>query len=139
MYFRPGGRDDRKRYEYNFLVVQKYLINKCNNREIVTFFKERNFKNIAIYGASELGKCVINDLADTDIQISCIVDQAYLNYPNGCKGIKVISKKDLSNYDDIDIILVTVLYEFNDIVDALVEEGVDLDKIISITDVVYSL
>ena len=45
MYFRPGGRDDRKRYEYNFLVVQKYLINKCNNREIVTFFKEKDILN----------------------------------------------------------------------------------------------
>ena len=139
MYFRAGGRDERKRYECNYSVTQKYLVNKCNNREIASFFKERNINKIAIYGVNDLAKCMINDLANTDVEISCIIDRAASNFPNGCKGIRVIEKSELSSYKDIDVIVIAVLYEINDILDGLEEEGISLDNVISITDVVYSL
>ena len=139
MYFRPGGRDERERYQYGFLTVQRYLTNKCNNKEIKEFFIKYNIKRIALYGASELGKCIISDLKDSGIEIAYIVDQASANYPNGCRGIDVIDKSEICKREEVDAILITVLYELNKIVDALVDVNVDIDKIININDVVYSL
>lgn len=138
MYFRIGGRDERTRYQYNYRTVQQYLSIKCEKKEIADFFRDRGYRKIAIYGMGELGKCVLNDLKDSDIEISYIVDQAYNNFPQGIEGISVIGRDIISQQEEVDIMVVTVLYEFNQIVDALAEQ-IELEKIINLSDVVYSL
>ena len=138
MYFRTGGRDERKRYQYAYLTVQQYLSIKCQKKSIETFFVERGYRNIAIYGMGELGKCVLNDLKDTSVHISYVIDQAYKNYPGGVDGVPVIGKKMVCQQEEIDIVVVTVLYEFNKIVDDLLDE-IELEKIVNLSDIVYSL
>ena len=138
MYFRTGGRDERKRYQYAYLTVQQYLSIKCQKKSISVFFEERGYKRVAIYGLGELGRCVLNDLSDTKIKVLYVIDQAYNNYPLGVNGIPVINKEMIYEQEDIDVVVVTVLYEFNKIVDSLLEE-IELEKILSLSDVVYSL
>lgn len=138
MYFRTGGRDERERYQYTYLTVQQYLSIKCQKKSIVDFFLERGYKKVAIYGLGELGRCVLYDLLDTEVKVLYVVDQNNKNYPLGINGIPVISKETIQQQGDIDVIVVTVLYEFNNIVDSLLEK-IELEKIINLSDVVFSL
>lgn len=139
MYFRPGGRDDRERYQYSFLTVQRYLTVKCQKKNPSQFFEQYQMKKIAIYGLGELAKCLLNDLAESDLKIAYIVDQAYASYPNGYQGIPVVGVDTIKEQEAVDVMVVTVLYEFNQIVDALLEQQIALDNIINMNDIVYSL
>ena len=139
MYFRPGGRDDRERYQYNFLTVQRYLSMKCQNKEPIDFFRTYQIKKIAIYGLGELGKCLINDLKESEIEIAYIVDQAYMAYSGGYQGNPVIGTDSIQLQNDVDAVVITVLYELNQIIDLLLEQHVPIDKIINMNDIVYSL
>lgn len=139
MYYSAGKRDEREKYQYNYLTVQKYLTNKCNDKEIKDFFINRNIRKIALYGVSKLCKCIVNDLRDSGIEILYIVDRAAASYPNGCKGIEVIDKSEICKREEVDVIVITVLYEFNMVVDSLLEANVDIDKMININDIVFSL
>lgn len=139
MYFRMGGRDERERYQYNYQTVLRYLTVKCQNKQPSDFFEEHKMERIAIYGAGELGKCLIQDLIDSNIQIAYIVDAAFSSFPNGYLGIPVIGPNDIQEQQEVDVVVVTVLFELNKIIDLLVEKRVSLDKIINISDVVYSL
>lgn len=139
MYFRPGGRDDRERYQYSFLTVQRYLTMKCQKKNPSQFFEKYQMKKIAIYGLGELAKCLLNDLAESSLEVEYIVDQAYASYPNGYRGIPVIGVGDIKEQKDVDVMVVTVLYEFNQIVDSLLEQQIPLDNIINMNDIVYSL
>ena len=110
MYFRIDGRDERERYQYAYLTIQQYLSMKCQKKNIFDFFEKRGYKKVAIYGLGELGKCVLNDLSDTNVKVSYIIDQAYNNYPCGVKGIPVINKELICQQEEIDVVIVTVLY-----------------------------
>lgn len=139
MYFRMGGRDERERYQYNYQTVLRYLTMKCQNKNAADFFKKSNMTRIAIYGLEEVGQCLIQDLQDSDIHISYIVDAAVASFPDGYLGIPVIGPDDIQIQEHVDVIVVTVLFDLNRIVDLLQEKNWDLDKIINISDVVYSL
>ena len=139
MYFRTGGRDERERYQYSYRTVQRYLSLKCQKKELKDFFIKNNFRKIAVYGNGELGKCIINDVINSEIEISYIIDQAFSAYPKGYKEIPVIGVEDIQKQGKVDVIVVTVLFELNDIIDLLLEKGIELENIINISDVVYSL
>ena len=139
MYFRMGGRDERERYQYNYQTVLKYLEVKCQNKQIELFFEENNMKKIAIYGVDDLGKCLIQDLVNSEAEIVYIVDQAYYSYPEGYLGIPVISPGEIQEQTKVDAMVITVLFELNSIIDLLMEKDIELEKIINISDVVYSL
>lgn len=139
MYYRPGGRDEKARYQYSYLTLQQYLTMKCQKKEPADFFRKNELKRVAIYGAGELGKCLIHDLIGTDIQIEYIIDMAYKQYPNGYKGIPVVGLDEMKACEEVDAVVITVLFEMNSIMDTLLEKGVSLEKILNINDVVYSL
>lgn len=139
MYFRTGGRDERERYQYNYRTVQRYLSLKRQKKEIKDFFEKNKFKKIALYGNGELGKCMINDIMNSEIEISYIIDQAFESYPKGYEGVPVINIEDVKKQEEVDVIVITVLYELNNIIDLLTEQEIPLEKIINISDVVYSL
>lgn len=139
MYFRTGGRDERERYQYNYLTVQRYLSMKCRKKEPRDFFFKHGLKKIAIYGVGELGKCLICDLEDSGIEIAYILDRAFETYPKGYKGIPVINPVYVNEQEEVDAIVITTLFEMNVIIDLLLEKGQELDNIINISDIVYSL
>ena len=134
-----GGRDERERYQYSYQTVLRYLVIKCQDKTPADFFEKNNMRKIAVYGVGELGKCLIRDLVDSNIQIAYIVDQAFTSYPKGYLGIPVISVDDIQKQQDVDVMVVTVLYELNTIVDLLLQRNIDLGRIINISDIVYSI
>lgn len=137
MYFRPGGRDDRERYMYSFLTVEQYLKKKCNGEDIAQVFYDNGYKSVAIYGAGELGECLYKDLIHSNIVIDCFVETNSESFYNGKCGLPVISVKEVEKKCKADVIVISAIYYTNEIIDALLQYGWPLEKIMNLSDVVY--
>lgn len=137
MYFRTGGKDEREYYQYNYNTVLTYLSAKCKNKQVVDFFEKHSFCKIAICGIGDLGKCFVNDLINSNIHIEYIIDSSAESYPNGYKGIPVVNIDNIKN--NVDVIVITEVFELNKMIDILLDQNIEIEKIININDVVYSL
>lgn len=138
MYYRANGRDERTRYEYKYLTVKQYLKRKCDNYDFSKVFAQHNYKNIAIYGAGELGVCLCKDLMGTDVNIDCFIEMRIEKFPKRLlMGNPVISLPEVSEKCKSDVIVVTPVFEYNEIIDSLISVGWSFEKIMSLNEVVF--
>ena len=139
MYFRPGGRDDRERYQYSYPTVLKYLKIKCRGKEVGTFFKEFKLEHIVICGFTELAICFLEDLKKSKIAVDYIVDTNMATVVKEYQGIEIVGMEAVKDWQETGIVIITDLYAVNRIVSELLNQGIPLEKIINLNDVLYSL
>lgn len=83
---------------------------------IAKWLLKKGYKNVAIYGMGKLGKCLADRLSGTEIHVICGIDMN----PSNFKDIEVISTKDvLSRQISADVIIITPLYQYDEIVKKL--------------------
>lgn len=113
---------------YNVLNQWMKIKNEASSLE--EYFKKRGYSTIAIYGMGEIGCRLYEELENTSINVSYVIDkEAESKY----SSIRII---DISNkLDDVDVIVVTPIFDFENIKIAL-EEKTDI-KVISFEDVIY--
>lgn len=74
---------------------------------------EKGITKVAIYGMGKLGKCLADRLENGKVKVVCGIDQKQLDFRN----IPVVSIEQFcEEYYEVDAIIVTPLYEFQDIV-----------------------
>lgn len=111
-------------------VLQEWIYSAQLGRPIKGFFHKHNLKNIAIYGDGDIGLLFCQELIHTsDINICCFIDRRKRENPF---GIPNVQQYDLSL--NAEIIVVTVLTEYESIREKLIREGADY--IISLADVI---
>jgi len=133
-----------KRQESDFKVIKKneailkmfnqWLILKQEGKTLDTYFKENNFKKIAIYGMSYAGERLLDDLKGTDIEVLYAVDQ---NADRMFAEVDMITKEEIAHQREVDAVIVTAIYFFDDIEEEL-SELVDC-PIVSLEDIIYEL
>ncbi len=132
-----------ERFAFAYPTLLKYLENKINNLNICSLFYKNNYSSIAIYGLGGvygLGRLFFDDIKNSDINIKYFIDKnLHSKYPEGYSGIPVISLDSLPEQEPVDVIVVTPVFYYNEIVNDLMGLKISLDKIISITDVVYDM
>ena len=105
---------------------------KQNKKELKKYFLENDFRKIAVYGVSYVGKCLIRELQDTEIEIVYVIDQ---------RGDAVDLEEEIRLFhpDDeleaVDAVIVTSVYYFEQIEKKL-EKKIDC-PIISVSDIVF--
>lgn len=139
MYFTPRGKDQRIQRVLDFPTAQKLSEILVSQAEISVFFEIIGLKRIGIAPFNHFGQCMARMLKDKDIGITCFMDKRYDKYNNnGYLGIPIKSYGSLKN-DDIDAIIITSNFYFNDIVDSLLEHGIAIEKLIGINTVLYGM
>jgi len=103
-----------KYYKYTDL-MDKWMEKLENGDSLNTFFSERKYSNIAIYGMGILGRHLKQQLGGTDIRIQYIIDKRKDLIRS---EIQVINLGE--NMSDIDAIIVTPFDEFENIKEELV-------------------
>lgn len=98
----------------NFLV--HYLKANIDNKNFKTYFKEKNYNKIAIYGFGTTGKLLYDEIKD-EIEICCIIDKSDTAKIN--VEVEVIKPRDIINYENINIIIVTPYFQFYEIRNSL--------------------
>ena len=115
-FFAQGIAEDKvvKRYRLNALCFEKWVSLLENNISISLFLLRNEIKHVAIYGMGEVGKHLINELRDTEVQIDYIIDRRYMkNSPR----YKIVSPD--SELPKVDAIIVTPLWDYENIYEML--------------------
>lgn len=103
-----------------------------DNKNIINYFKARNFNNVAVYGIGYLGKHLVKELVRSEIKIDYIIDK-YIK--ENSDNITMYGPEEA--LPDTSVIVVTALMDFDEIA-ALLETKVKC-PIISLEDVIYEI
>ena len=128
----------KKRYKGYYNVVNQWLRNKNENRDVVSYFINNNFSKIAIYGMGEMGNRLYEELRGTDIKVAYFIDKNAEEIYYSEDDIPVIGLDDIENQEKVDAIIVTPIYDFDSIEEALLERSVEAE-IISLEDIIYEV
>lgn len=120
------------KYIRMFGVLDYWFEMKRKHKEIETYFRNNDFRTIAVYGIGYLGKHFVEELDQSDITVKFIVDKKAEQSPN---KIAIYRPDDL--FPEVDVIVVTAIVDFDDISD-LLESKVDC-PIVSLEDIIYEL
>ncbi len=121
-------------------VAVRFLDIINNDEDISIFFRHFGWKKIAVCGMSRFCKTFIKLMKNSDIEIEYIFDKNCQNFPDGeYMRISIKSYAELKEIELPDMIVVTSNYYYNDIVDELIENNVPLERILSLSDVIFGM
>ncbi len=87
-----------QQYQQYLDMMNQWLIICEEGRHLDKYFKERDYKNIAVYGMAVYGRALVRDLQKTDIHILYGIDRQvmkpYLNV-NVCQPENIQEKPDV--------------------------------------------
>lgn len=119
---------DKFKGYYNLL--NQWLMIKQSGKTLETYFIDKGFKSIAIYGMGEMGTRLYDELKNTEIEIKYAIDK---NALSSMSEIEVVETED--NFEKVDAIIVTATFAFIEIEEEL-KKKVDY-PIVSLEDVVF--
>lgn len=125
-------RAERDKYFALFLILEQWLSNKQNHREVEDYLEWKGCRCIAIYGMSVLGNLLYQDLKDSAIQIKYAIDR---NSNDMYFDIPVVRPSD--SYREVDVIIVTAVADYDKIQRYIKKKS--RIPILSIEDVVYGV
>lgn len=113
-------------------LFEQWIFTKQEGKSVVDYLKEKNIKSVAIYGMSYVGNRLYDELEGTDISVKYVIDR---------KGDSCYVEVDVFKPEDelmpVDAVLVTAVYYFDEIEEALSEK---LDcPILSLEDILYEM
>ena len=96
-----------------------WMLLKQSSVSIEEYLLNQNITNIAIYGASFLGIRLYYELKNSKVRVKYLLDKNPAIYR---KDIEVKNPK-ANSYEDVDIVIVTALYTYDEIKVLLMEKG----------------
>lgn len=120
------------KYLILFLMMNQWVKVKQEGKTLESYFVQKGYRNIAVYGMSYVGRTLVDELADSAVHIKYGIDQ---NTDIVCEGIDIISPED--KLKDVDAVVVTPVSFFAKIEECL-SKKVNC-PVISLEDVLYEL
>ncbi|MCM1154128.1 MAG: hypothetical protein NC489_15065 [Ruminococcus flavefaciens] len=124
--------DKSKKHFELFRMMTQWVRIKQEGKNLSSYFEQRGYKKIAVYGMSYAGETLINELRDTGIEVAYGIDK---NADNIFADIPTVSIED--SLEKVDAVVVTAITFFVEIEDMLCKK-VDC-PIISLEDVLYGV
>lgn len=113
-------------------IYSQWLALKQSGHQMEQYLQGQGVKSIAIYGYAEFGTHVINELKNSSIIISCIIDK---QNKHPYSGIPVISPENFR--ENVDLIIVTALSHYREIYENM--SGRTECKICSLEDILEDM
>ena len=99
------------------------------------YFSKRKIKSVAIYGTATLGELLFYYLSKTDIEIAYLMDKG-AGGKNNINGVPIYRTDDSKLPPEVDAIVVTPVFYFDEIADELKARKIPAKKIISLERIV---
>ncbi|MDE6892399.1 MAG: hypothetical protein K2P50_11450 [Lachnospiraceae bacterium] len=126
---------ERRQKEKNRAILQlfsKWMQKKETGKTIESYLKEMNFQTVAIYGMSDAGQRLYDELKHTEIEVKYAIDKRAVELEN---ELPVMSVND--ELDKVDVIIVTAIYDFFEIADFMKQKS--NNPVISLEQIVYEM
>lgn len=115
-----------------FLMMNQWVKVKQEGRSLATYFEKNQYKKIAVYGMSYVGKTLLNELKDTGITVAYGIDK---KVDAIYTDVEIISVEE--PMEDVDAVVVTAITFFDEIEEKLAGK---LDcPVISLEDILYEM
>lgn len=132
-YYRRKATQNKRYFQW-YKALYQWLVIQQDHGRISDYFKNNGYKSVAIYGMGELGKLLLKELDDADIEIPYVIDQNAGNIAlSGNK--KVIRLSEVQ--ENVDLIVVSVIDKF-DAIKTDIGKRVNV-PVVSLEDVLFSL
>ena len=112
-----------------FRMMDHWVKAKMKQKSVADYLREKNIKNVAIYGLSYVGQTLTEELENENITVLYGIDQNPEFY---CQEFEVYTIND--NLPDVDMIIVTPIMSFKQIKEMLTEKV--SAEIVSIEDII---
>lgn len=116
----------------NYNTLKRWFALKQQNKTVCTYFEKNGYSQIAIYGMSDLGMFLLEELAGSSIRTEYAIDRRAEKL---AIGLPILTAEDL--LPEVDVIVVTAVYFFKEI-DELLRNKVTC-PVISLEDVLYTI
>jgi hypothetical protein len=100
----------RTKMQQFYEVLVRWVDNRQKNKTISEELSNRGYGKVAIYGMKELGELLYHELENSQIEVSYAIDRNVK-----ASGIDVPVLKPENVTDDVDLIIVTAIYYFDEI------------------------
>lgn len=121
------------KYREYYAMINQWLMLKQEGVTLEKYFIDNHYKTVAIYGMGELGTRFYNELKDSaKVEVKYAVDK---NVAGTYSELPV--RKLEKPLDDIDVIVVTAVFDFDEIEKLL--KKVTTAEIISLDDVIFEI
>lgn len=127
-----------KRYKTYYELVSQWLMNKNEDKNISNYFIKKGIKKISIYGMGTLAELFYEEMKKTDIEISYFIDRNTQELCYGLDNISIVDLDDIVNQEKVDAIIVTPIFDYDDIVLDLKGKGIN-ETIISLESIIYEM
>lgn len=117
------------RYEGYWKVLHKWMQLKEENKRLCDYLLAKEYRNIGIYGMGMMARHLQKELADTDVKIVFGIDKKAKSLKS---DILLYTPED--NFPEVDVVVVTVAYEYYSIADYL--KGKGIKKVLSLEEIV---
>lgn len=115
-----------------FMLMNQWVKVKQEGKKVSEYFEKRGYRNIAIYGMSDVGETLLSELKGTNTKVMYGIDK---NATSLYSDIEIVSP--VENLEQVDVIVVTAITFFDEIREEL-RRKVNCD-IISLKDVIYEI
>ena len=111
-----SNEQSKKINEY-FQLLNMWMKTKQERKTDLSYFVNKGYKTVGIYGMRELGERLLEELKDSEISVKCIIDQDTDRVREIYPNIPVIHPDE--SIPEVDVIIVTAFYYFGQINDKL--------------------
>lgn len=106
-------------------------INNTSDDDLQSYFEQKRWRKIAIYGLGDVGKTILNRLEAANIDVVELIDRQKKNY----LGRTTRTIDEYAHKDDVDLIIYTPFSGFEIVKSMLMDKGVASNKILQISEV----
>lgn len=126
---RPSEKEKRiVRYDN---VLREWVFNLISHKYISNYLRDKGLVRVAIYGFSELGEMLYEELIENGVRVEYIADKNYSILSSS--SIKVISPDDMFQMTE-DVVVVTAIVDY-----PILREIYNMKKLVSLEQIIYEL
>lgn len=128
-----NGIYQKEQYAYLYDTLTKWLKLKSEGGSLGKRLIEKGIEKVAIYGVNGLGESVFHDIKDLRVEIICFIDKNADYFQGKKNGLTVLNLEQLELLPEECYVLVTPEFFFNEIMADLLDRGISLERIISLS------
>lgn len=127
-----------RRYKKYYVLENKWLYDEKLNKVHEKWFKDNQIGKVAIYGLGAMGELLIQEVDKIEgVELSYIVDKNQKLQNIGYNDLKVIGIEEMPSMEKVDAVIVTPVYDFDDIKKEL-EQIAGNTCIVSLEDIIFN-